>query len=274
MPKISIIIPSFNRENVISETIESVRTQTFQDWECLVVDDGSTDNTNEIVKSYVAQDPRISLHFRPEDRLKGACACRNIGFELSRGEYVKFLDSDDLLMPECLEIQFGIMNKNQNINICLSYGRFFNHHTKQLENFWSKKQQSTDFLYDHITNNIRWQTADPLWRKSFFKGFPFREGLICSQEWLMHGQSLLRLKNDEIYNLQQCLILIRQGNLRMSSERSSKYHKVQKQARIFLLKDLIKHKIVRKKYYYQLLIQIMHYFFYEIKKNYSQKYRT
>jgi glycosyltransferase involved in cell wall biosynthesis len=104
-PKISVVIPSFNRGHIIKETLDSVLHQTYNHWECLVVDDGSTDNTEEVVKSYSQGDVRIKFFKRPKERTKGASTCRNIGIEESTGGYFQFLDSDDLLEKNKFEIQ-------------------------------------------------------------------------------------------------------------------------------------------------------------------------
>lgn len=84
-PLVSIIIPTYNRAHLIGETLDSVLAQIYTNWECIVVDDGSTDSTAELLAFYVEKDSRFQYHHRPKDRLKGANACRNYGFELSRG---------------------------------------------------------------------------------------------------------------------------------------------------------------------------------------------
>ncbi|MDT0687295.1 glycosyltransferase family 2 protein [Autumnicola psychrophila] len=109
-PKITVIIPTFNRAHIISETLDSVHNQTFRDWECLIIDDGSTDNTSEVLKNYL-QDRRFKYFQRPETREKGACTCRNIGIEKSSGEYIQFLDSDDVLGLNKFEIQLEKLQK-------------------------------------------------------------------------------------------------------------------------------------------------------------------
>jgi len=100
---VSIIIPTFNRGHIIHETLDSIIAQTYENWECFVVDDGSTDDTNEVLQEYCNQDPRISYSVRPANRPKGANACRNIGLEKSNGQYIVFSDSDDVLSTLCLE---------------------------------------------------------------------------------------------------------------------------------------------------------------------------
>ncbi len=96
---ISIIIPSFNRAHLLSHAIESVLNQTDPLWELLVVDDGSTDETKEVVNKY-AEDPRIIYKFKEHS---GVSATRNMGADLATGDYFIFLDSDDSFTPDLLE---------------------------------------------------------------------------------------------------------------------------------------------------------------------------
>lgn len=98
IPLVTIVIPSFNRASLIGETLDSVLAQTDPRWECIVVDDGSTDGTQDVAQGYAAKDPRIRFISRDREP-KGANACRNIGAAAASGAYVLFLDSDDLLVP-------------------------------------------------------------------------------------------------------------------------------------------------------------------------------
>ncbi|WBL23185.1 glycosyltransferase family 2 protein [Zunongwangia sp. HRR-M8] len=100
---VSIIIPTYNRAHFIGETLESVIEQTYQNWECIVVNDGSNDYTDELMEFYRVKDSRIQYHHRPDNKPKGANACRNYGFELSKGEYINWFDSDDLMIPQFIE---------------------------------------------------------------------------------------------------------------------------------------------------------------------------
>lgn len=111
MPKISIIIPTYNGGIFIKRTIESVLNQTFTDWELLIVDDCSTDNTTNIVKEFIEKDNRIKL-FKTEKNSGCPATPKNIGIENAQGEYVAFLDHDDEWLPEKLEKQLFIFNKS------------------------------------------------------------------------------------------------------------------------------------------------------------------
>ena len=102
---VSIVIPTYNRAYLIVETLNSILAQTYQNWECIVVDDGSTDNTKAIIKAYSKKDSRFQYYTRPYTKPKGANACRNYGFEKSKGTYIQWFDSDDLMHPEKLKMK-------------------------------------------------------------------------------------------------------------------------------------------------------------------------
>lgn len=116
-PLISIIIPVYNRANLIKETIESVKCQTYNRWECIVVDDGSTDDIDEVLENYIAHDNRFQFYKRPEGRKKGACTCRNFGLERSSGDFIQFLDSDDLLEKSKIEEQLNILRNSSSLTL-------------------------------------------------------------------------------------------------------------------------------------------------------------
>lgn len=115
-PKISVIVPVYNREKVLTQTIGSVRNQTLQDWELILIDDGSTDGSFDVCRSAAAEDPRVRI-LRTVNQ--GQCVARNIGLALARADYIKFLDSDDLLVTRALEAQvFALERFNASIARC------------------------------------------------------------------------------------------------------------------------------------------------------------
>ena len=119
MPLVSIITPSWNVERLIGETIESVQAQTFGDWELLIADDCSTDQTPAIVGRYAAADPRIKLIRQP--RNGGPALARQAAIDHAQGRYLAFLDSDDLWLPAKLERHLAFARK---IGASLSYTAF------------------------------------------------------------------------------------------------------------------------------------------------------
>lgn len=108
-PLVSVITPCYNSAAYLSDCIESVMSQTFDDWEMLIVDDCSTDDSARIIKEYMLRDSRIK-YFRTEKPSRGPSIPRNIGIKQSRGKYIAFLDSDDVWLPNKLEIQLPLFN--------------------------------------------------------------------------------------------------------------------------------------------------------------------
>ena len=116
---VSIITPAFNAEEFLSGTVESVKSQTFKDWELIIVDDCSTDNTLEIARTCAEADKRIRV-VKTECN-GGVSAARNLGLSIATGDYIAFLDSDDLWAPQKLEKQIQFMLEN---DCTLSYTDF------------------------------------------------------------------------------------------------------------------------------------------------------
>lgn len=106
---VSIITPSYNSSEFIADTIKAVCNQTYKNWELLITDDCSTDNTVEIVQGYMANDKRIKL--QRLEKNSGAGICRNKSIEVAQGRYIAFCDSDDVWMPQKLEMQLRFMEQ-------------------------------------------------------------------------------------------------------------------------------------------------------------------
>lgn len=118
MPKVSVIIPTYNRASLLRDAIDSVLHQTFTDLELVVVDDGSTDNTEEVLCSIT--DPRVRYFKQPN---RGVSAARNAGIQATTSEFVAFLDSDDLFLPERISIQMTVIDHDPDVGLvyCLFY---------------------------------------------------------------------------------------------------------------------------------------------------------
>lgn len=116
---VSIIMPCFNAASYIRESVESIRSQTFKEWELIIVDDCSKDSSIDIISSLVKEDERIKLICHKKNA--GVSAARNTGIAEARGEYIAFLDSDDIWKPEKLEKQLAFMKEK---GCVLSYTDF------------------------------------------------------------------------------------------------------------------------------------------------------
>jgi glycosyltransferase involved in cell wall biosynthesis len=118
-PLVSIIIPAYNAEKNIHECLDSVIAQTYWNWEAIVILAPSTDKTMDILREYYFKEARIKII---REKTKSTCAtARNIGYEKSKGEYIKFLDSDDWLEPDCLTQMIFTLQSNPFLLWCVSY---------------------------------------------------------------------------------------------------------------------------------------------------------
>src|SRR5262244_3561534 len=139
MPLVSVIMPTFNRADTITRAIRSVQAQTFTDWELIVVDDGSTDNTAERIEGC---DPRMKL-IRQENQ--GTAGARNAGLRASSGSYIAFLDSDDEWLPHHLELSAGFLEAFPDEQFVTSElwedpgrGRIVKHYCVEIEEYYPR----------------------------------------------------------------------------------------------------------------------------------------
>jgi glycosyltransferase involved in cell wall biosynthesis len=114
MPFFSIILPTFNRAKLVGRAIESVLQQTFADWELIIIDDGSRDNTFEVVRPFILNDERLRYHYA---RNRGLAMARNTGIQMSQGTYVTFLDSDDEYSPEHLAFRAEYLHAHPEVEL-------------------------------------------------------------------------------------------------------------------------------------------------------------
>lgn len=156
MPIVSVIIPTFNRAALLGQTLQSVRNQTLLDWECIVVDDGSTDETPRLVEALVREDPRFRLVRQANS---SASAARNRGAAEAAGQFLAFLDDDDLFEPDKLLWQLERLRSNP--AAALVYGETFN--------FKDGDPQKGGLYLQHVTHKP--QGPPPL---------GFEQLLVCS----------------------------------------------------------------------------------------------
>jgi len=135
---VSIITPTYNCYNYLSHTIESVIKQTYTNWELLLIDDCSTDHTQELLKEYVNSDNRIKAFY--SDLNSGAAIVRNRGIEMAQGKYIAFLDSDDKWHPEKLSDQIAFMEK-ESLNFTFT-------------NYWIEKDIEKPFKFKTIKSVV------------------------------------------------------------------------------------------------------------------------
>ncbi len=192
---VSIIIPTFNRELLLGETLNSVRKQTYPNWECIIVDDGSTDGTLEVINTFIESDVRFKF-FQRNREPKGAPTCRNIGLENAVGQYIIFLDSDDLLAFDCLENRIKMAIANPNHDFWVFRTGQFNSTPGDSLSTWNILHKEIDDLQRFILSDAPWHTMGPLWIKRILIEIGgFDESALCWQDWELHIRVLLKTKN-------------------------------------------------------------------------------
>ena len=177
--KISIIIPVFNCEAFIHNTLDSIVNQTFDDWECILVDDHSTDNVFSILKEYEKNDNRFKVFLRPSTIRKGANACRNYGFLQAKGSNIKWFDCDDIMLPNHLEIAFRTLVDN-NFDFVVTDTLNFDHVTNEfLGKIYNFDRKSDSITAENLAlNRIGWITDDFLGTREIVKNLKFNENII------------------------------------------------------------------------------------------------
>ncbi|MEP7236599.1 MAG: glycosyltransferase family A protein [Ferruginibacter sp.] len=163
-PKISIIMPTYNRAHLIGETIDSIRRQTFTNWELLIMDDGSDDNTEEIITKI--KDERI--RFYKMRRTGHVSKLKNTAIEQSRGELIAFIDSDDLWAEAKLEKQLAAMEQYPGAGFCLTGGYNFINKNEPLAYLYKQREgiRVGDFLLPMLRSEVAGHIPALLFRKN------------------------------------------------------------------------------------------------------------
>lgn len=258
-PCVSIIIPCFNQAPYIKEALDSVRAQTFDDWECIVVDDGSCDESANIINTIANSDSRIIYTWQENSGLSSA---RNLGLSMSRGKYIQFLDGDDILFPDKLYKQIEIAQRLGGAPIIISDYLFMNEagvHYKQ-------RICESSFLFEKPIYDIawRWETELSIPVHAFlFHASLFRENDILFDTTLENHEdwdcwmSIFSL-NPHVSILPEKLVIYRKLSNSMSSSALRNWRGFKKVINKHLLKvsdkrlvEILKCKLARTDHFYR-----------------------
>lgn len=184
-PKVSIIVPCYNQVQYLDEALQSVLDQTHENWECLIVNDGSPDNTEEVAKNWVAKDARF-IYLHKENG--GVSSARNLGIDKAKGDYLQFLDSDDFLEKEKLELSLQQMEQNDEVNLVVSNFRMFTDNPQiTSEPFCHLNAQLFTFenmLYQwNESFSIQMQCG--FFHSSLFETIRFPEDISAQEDWIV-----------------------------------------------------------------------------------------
>ncbi len=171
-PTISIIVPCYNQASFLSEALKSVYNQSFKNWECTIVNDGSTDNTEETASVWLQKDERFKYVSKPNGGLSSA---RNIGIELSNSKYILPFDADDKLHPSYLEKAIPILENDDDIEVLTSKIQFFG----VKDNVY----QLPDYTFETLLLKNCFIACSIFKRKSYLKVGGYDENLKSFEDW-------------------------------------------------------------------------------------------
>jgi glycosyltransferase involved in cell wall biosynthesis len=232
-PKISIIVPVYKVESYLKKCIGSILAQTFTDFELILVNDGSPDNSGEICEQYVQRDNRVIVIHKGNG---GASSARNAGLEIARGQYIGFIDSDDYIHKKMFEIlfvnaikhssdlvicEFLKVKENQPYNNEIEEGDYKIKHFTNIESLNQLFSKQPGDIMTGAGNNVQWVIpCNKLFKRSLFEMLEFEDGRICEDEFIIH--KILYKTKKVTYVLCQLYYYVQRPNSVMRSKFSLK----------------------------------------------------
>lgn len=212
---ISIIVPIYNVEKYLRKCIESILSQTYKDFELILVDDGSLDGCPQICDEYATKDKRIVVIHQKN---RGVSAARNAGLEMAKGEYIGFVDPDDSIVPEMYEMMVGAMETEQ-VELAICGYNYFDedgnvdgsrlYKTKENEILTQKEIMNR---FSDMPPSIRHGVCNKLFKKNLLHAMRFREGLHSSEDVLFLDEYVLRVKRAVIIHKPFYWNTVREGS--------------------------------------------------------------
>ncbi|WP_040491608.1 glycosyltransferase family 2 protein [Xanthomarina gelatinilytica] len=180
---VSIIIPTYNRAQYIGEALSSIMAQTYTHWECLVVDDGSTDATEVQVKVYTEKDSRIRYVKRPDTYPKGSNGSRNYGLYLAQGSFIAFCDDDDFWLDDKLEKQLAIFKEHPDVGLVTGNIEYVNSDGKRTGRVIKQTGNHGDAFESLLFKNGLSMITPVLKREVFDKVGLFNTDFVIFEDW-------------------------------------------------------------------------------------------
>jgi glycosyltransferase involved in cell wall biosynthesis len=190
--KVSIIMATFNRAHFIEETLLAIQNQSYENWECIIIDDGCDDNTAKVIAPIMGEDERFSFLKRALSYAMGLPGCRNYGLDKASGDFIIFFDDDDIPHPQNLELCVNEL-RDVDLQFC-RYERAvfkddFDYKFDANKNFgkfgFTKKN-----LLKMIDQTIPFNSCQVMWSKKCFENNRFNESLMYAEEWELYSRIL------------------------------------------------------------------------------------
>ncbi len=186
-PLVSIVVPTRDRAELVQETVASVAAQDYSNWELIVIDDRSSDDTVVTLQEIARSDSRVLVK-RREATSPGAPSCRNEGASLARGEYLIFLDSDDLLAPACLSGRLSALHDHSDLDFIVFQTELFQKQPGDQALLWNAHTDEND-LDRFLRLDTPWSATGPIYRREYWdKSGGWDRRLVCWQDWELHSR--------------------------------------------------------------------------------------
>lgn len=261
---ISIIIPTFNRAHLITQTLQTVSNQSYADWECIIVDDGSTDDTAKIVADFLDKDVRFKYFVRPSHLTKGANSCRNFGFQQAKGSFIQWFDSDDLMTENYLKIKKEAFNHSSNFVVCSGY---IWDETKQLKTSVDLKIESNIYK-DYVLWKLKIFTPSILFKKDFLEDKTlFHTSIHRGQEAEFFSRLFYKSSPETYILINQPLFLYRQHTDSKTAKSKSYIPDFKNSNYFYLIKNFNRSEELKD-------TELFHFFYKEIVKLFFQSIKN
>lgn len=198
---ITILVPNYNKASYLTETLNSVLAQTDENWECIIVDDHSTDNSWEILEDFVKKDKRIKIFKRPESLPKGGNSCRNYALTLAKGDFIQWFDSDDIMAADLLQHRLDYLITT-GADFVLSHGQKFHNLPEDLDMVLSPFFTFPNILKGFLAIDPPWLTPSLLLKKDFIirNNLSWDQNIHCFQDIAYNTSCFLKSKKIAILN--------------------------------------------------------------------------
>ncbi len=257
--KISIILATYNRAHLIGETLDSIIAQTYKNWECIIIDDNSTDNTQDYLEThYLSKDNRFRFYKKPLDKYKkGLGGTRNYGLDLTKSEtFIHFFDDDDLMHEKKLEKQMEMFKQNENLHFVTCEYKHLNPENEDLKVLITNNLtiQTQDLLYDFMaktTPKIYLNSCGPIWKRNIWNDVYFDEDLKIAEEFDAYCRLFIKLKSVRYTYVPNILFFYRKHENSNTSSRYASYegrNSIDK-AYFNIYNELLKYGVMTKKYW-------------------------
>ncbi|WP_055445286.1 glycosyltransferase family 2 protein [Lacinutrix himadriensis] len=219
-PLVTVIIPTFNRAGYVIDTLKSIAQQTYKHFECLIIDDGSTDKTKEVVLSFCEKDSRFKYLTRPVDLPKGANSCRNFGVNNSKGIFIAFCDDDDFWVPEKLEIQLAVFYEKPDVFVVTGDIEYVDKNGVKINRIKSHYPHNQGCVFEKFLIKNRTSMVTPLLKKEVFEKVGiFNTHFVIAEDWEFWRRVSYYYK---FYSINKVLALVRLHGENISKSRSGK----------------------------------------------------